>query len=205
MTAKEYLGQARHLDTLINCRLRELDYWRDLSSSVSGSNFEAHYNPNRPTEAPFVRCIAKIDEIEHEIAAKVSYLVGLREEISWKAGRNNCYSVTATWIISVGRKSAECFVFPVAPYTAYMGRRFKIFLCRNKCWHTLAQNGTLDLCYNYNGEREYRTAFVGAILRGLFLCPETEVNQCQADPNDRVLTPAVPTLRMDSTVSNTQP
>lgn len=82
MTAKEYLGQARHLDTLINCRLRELDYWRDLSSSVSGSNFEAHYNPNRPTEASFVRCIAKIDEIEHEIAAKVSYLVGLREEIN---------------------------------------------------------------------------------------------------------------------------
>lgn len=82
MTAKEYLGQARHLDTLINCRLRELDYWRDLSTSVSGSNFEAHYNPNRPTEAPFVSCIAKIDEIEREIAAKVSYLVGLREEIN---------------------------------------------------------------------------------------------------------------------------
>ena len=36
MTAKEYLNQARHLDALINCRLREIDYWRDLSSSVSG-------------------------------------------------------------------------------------------------------------------------------------------------------------------------
>ena len=45
MTAKEYLNQARHLDALINCRLREIDYWRDLSSSVSGSNFEPHYNP----------------------------------------------------------------------------------------------------------------------------------------------------------------
>lgn len=44
MTAKEYLNQARHLDALINCRLREIDYWRDLSSSVSGSNFEPHYN-----------------------------------------------------------------------------------------------------------------------------------------------------------------
>ena len=54
MTAKEYLNQARHLDALINCRLREIDYWRDLSSSVSGSNFEPHYNPNKPTEAPFV-------------------------------------------------------------------------------------------------------------------------------------------------------
>ena len=49
MTAKEYLNQARHLDALINCRLREIDYWRDLSSSVSGSNFEPHYNPNKPT------------------------------------------------------------------------------------------------------------------------------------------------------------
>lgn len=26
MTAKEYLNQARHLDALINCRLREIDY-----------------------------------------------------------------------------------------------------------------------------------------------------------------------------------
>ncbi len=39
MTAKEYLNQARHLDALIHCRLREIDYWRDLSSSVSGSQF----------------------------------------------------------------------------------------------------------------------------------------------------------------------
>ena len=28
MTAKEYLNQARHLDALINCRLREIDYLR---------------------------------------------------------------------------------------------------------------------------------------------------------------------------------
>jgi len=82
MTAKEYLGQVKHLDTLINCRLRELDYWRDLYQSVSGSNFETHYNPNRPTEAHFVRCLEKIDEIEREIANKVSYLVGLRDEIN---------------------------------------------------------------------------------------------------------------------------
>lgn len=82
MTAKEYLGQAKHLDTLINCRLRELDYWRDLSKSISGSNFAPHYNPNRPTEAHFVKCIEKIDEIERDIAEKVSYLVGLRDEIN---------------------------------------------------------------------------------------------------------------------------
>lgn len=81
MTAKEYLNQARHLDALINCRLREIDYWRDLSSSVSGSGFEEHHNPNRPTEAPFVRCLEKIDEIQHSVEEKVAYLICLKEEI----------------------------------------------------------------------------------------------------------------------------
>lgn len=82
MTAKEYLNQVRHLDALINCRLREIDYWRDLSSSVSGSNFEAHYNPNHPTEAPFVRCLEKIDVIQRDVEEKVTYLIRLKEEIN---------------------------------------------------------------------------------------------------------------------------
>ena len=54
MTAKEYLNQTRHLDALIHCRLREIDYWRDLSSNVSSSGFEEHYNSNRSTEAPLL-------------------------------------------------------------------------------------------------------------------------------------------------------
>ena len=82
MTAKEYLNQARHLDALINCRLREIDYWGDLSSSVSGSNFEPHYNPNKPTEVPFVRCLEKIDAIQRDVAEKVAYLVCLKETIN---------------------------------------------------------------------------------------------------------------------------
>lgn len=82
MTAKEYLNQARHLDALINCRLREIDYWRDLSSSVSGCNFEPHYNPNHPTEAPFVKCIGRIDEIQRDVQEKVSVLIRLRDEIN---------------------------------------------------------------------------------------------------------------------------
>ena len=79
---KEYLNQARHLDALINCRLREIDYWRDLSSSISGSNFEPHYNPNKPTEAPFVRCLEKIDAIQRDVAEKIAYLVRLKGEIN---------------------------------------------------------------------------------------------------------------------------
>lgn len=83
MTAKEYLNQARHLDALINCRLREIDYWRDLSSSVAGMKFDGMpHSPNHPTEAPFVRCLEKIDEIQKDVEDKVAYLVRLKEEIN---------------------------------------------------------------------------------------------------------------------------
>ena len=83
MTAKEYLKQARHLDAMIHCRLREIDYWKDLSSSVSGVNYDGMpHNPNRPTEAPFVRCLEKIDEIQRDVEKKVAILITLRDEIN---------------------------------------------------------------------------------------------------------------------------
>ena len=82
MTAKEYLSQAKQLDEIINCRLHELEYWRNLSKSVSGSNFEERYNSNRSVEAPFVRCLEKIDEIKRDIDRKVSALVDLRADIN---------------------------------------------------------------------------------------------------------------------------
>jgi len=83
MTAKEYLNQARHMDALINCRLREIDYWKDLSDSVSSMRFDGMpHSPNRPTEAPFVRCLEKIDEIQRSVEEKVAYLVRLKEEIN---------------------------------------------------------------------------------------------------------------------------
>lgn len=83
MTAKEYLNQARYLDALINSRLREIDYWRDLSSSVSSTNFDGMpHSPNRPTEVPFVRCIEKIDEIQRNVEEKVAHLIQLRDEMN---------------------------------------------------------------------------------------------------------------------------
>ena len=83
MTAKEYLNQARHLDALINCRLREIDYWKDLSGSISGMKFDGMpHSPNRPTEAPFVRCLEKIDEIQRDVAQKVELLVAIRDKIN---------------------------------------------------------------------------------------------------------------------------
>lgn len=81
MTAKEYLRQAYRLDAMIESRLRELEYWRTLSTGVGGCRFEPNYNPNYPDEAGFVRCLNKIDEIERDINAKISRLVDLKMEI----------------------------------------------------------------------------------------------------------------------------
>ncbi len=82
MTAKEYLNQARHLDALINSRLREIDYWKDLAHGVTGSGFEAHYNSNRTTEASFVLCIEKIAEIQQSVEEKVAHFIQLRDEMN---------------------------------------------------------------------------------------------------------------------------
>lgn len=83
MTAKEYLQQAHHLDAIIHYRLREIDYWKDMASSVSGVNYDGMpHSPNRPTEAPFVRCLEKIDEIQRSVEEKIAQLISLRDEIN---------------------------------------------------------------------------------------------------------------------------
>lgn len=80
MTAKEYLIQVGYLDNEVKSQLHELDYWRDLSCSLGGGGLEPHYNPNRPTEAPFVKCLAKIDEIERRLTTKIDRLIEVREK-----------------------------------------------------------------------------------------------------------------------------
>lgn len=82
MTAKEYLSQAKQLDDAVNKLLKDRDYWRDLSKKVSGSNFEEHFNSNRSAEAPFVRCLEKIAEIECDINSRIDVLVDLRTKIN---------------------------------------------------------------------------------------------------------------------------
>lgn len=82
MTAKEYLSQVKRLDESINCRLRELEYWRVLSCRLSDSGFDEHHDPNRSTEAPFVRCLEKIDEIERDVNVRIDKLVDLRRAVN---------------------------------------------------------------------------------------------------------------------------
>ena len=68
MTAKEYLSQGYRLDQRIRLVSEEITNLQELAGSVSSPGFEEHYNATRNTEAPFIRTIYKIMELEEKLA-----------------------------------------------------------------------------------------------------------------------------------------
>ncbi len=82
MTAKEYLSQAQHLGNLIDCRMRELEYWRNMAHNLSASNFEPHYNATRSTSATYEHAVEKMDEIQRDIDEKIIHLVDMRDKVN---------------------------------------------------------------------------------------------------------------------------
>jgi DNA-directed RNA polymerase specialized sigma24 family protein len=81
MDTKEYLQQAFYLDQLIKSEYRDLARLRQNTYSVGSPGFEQHYNPNRPTEAPFVKALEKTWDAEAVISAKVKKLETLKQQI----------------------------------------------------------------------------------------------------------------------------
>lgn len=59
MTVKEYLNQAYRLEQRIRLLKDNIEETRALSGSISSPGFEQHYNPNRPTEAPYVKTLER--------------------------------------------------------------------------------------------------------------------------------------------------
>lgn len=81
MTVKEYLRQAYRLDQKINSDLEEMASLREMAASVSSPQFTERVQTSRNTDAPFVRCIEKIMDLEHRINQEVDLLVDLKDEI----------------------------------------------------------------------------------------------------------------------------
>lgn len=81
MSAKEFLRQAYRLDQQVKCNLAELDSLRETASSIRSPGLEEHNNPSRPTEAPFVRLLDKVWEMEEQINAEIDRLVDLKKQI----------------------------------------------------------------------------------------------------------------------------
>ncbi len=81
MTPKEYLHQAYRLDHRINSDIEELTRLREMSVSISSPPLTERVQTGRSKDAPFVRCLYKIQELEEKINAEVDLYVDLKSEI----------------------------------------------------------------------------------------------------------------------------
>ena len=81
MTAKEYLKQAYRLDHRIDSDIAEMERLREMACSIGAPGFEEHYDPNHPTEAPFIRALEKVWKLEEKINAEIDRLVDLKAQM----------------------------------------------------------------------------------------------------------------------------
>jgi len=81
MTAKEYLHQAYRLDHKINSDIEELQRLREMSCSISAPQLGDRVQTSRSTDAPFVKCIDKIIDMEEKINSEIDLFVDLKKEI----------------------------------------------------------------------------------------------------------------------------
>ena len=83
MTAKEYLRQAYRLNELIDSRITELERLRDYSTRLTSCGFGGErVSKSRSTEAPFVRIIEKIVDLEKVINRDIDRYVDLKTEMN---------------------------------------------------------------------------------------------------------------------------
>ncbi|NLM18797.1 MAG: hypothetical protein GX217_02085 [Clostridiaceae bacterium] len=83
MNAKEYLNQARHLNNRIKSFQNELDYINTIALGPSGPSYGPDKIKQQPNlEAPFVRYIDKIMELENIIQDEISKLFALKQNIA---------------------------------------------------------------------------------------------------------------------------
>ena len=81
MTPKEYLRQAYRLDHRINSDIAEMERLQEMVGTVSSPSLEEHYNPNRPTEAPFIRRIEKVWELQDKINREIDRFIDLKAQM----------------------------------------------------------------------------------------------------------------------------
>lgn len=81
MNAKEYLVQSYRLEQRIKLHKERLEELRELASSVRSPGFEEHFNPNRGGEAPFVKTLYKVMELEAKVQQELNLLLALQIQI----------------------------------------------------------------------------------------------------------------------------
>ena len=80
MTAKEYLRQAKHLDTKINTKLEHISSLHDLATKATSTLSDMPGSPTRNTHR-MEDIIIKILMLENEINSDIDQLVDLKNNI----------------------------------------------------------------------------------------------------------------------------
>ena len=81
MTVKEYLGQAYLLDKRIKSDTTELEELRLMSQTISSPGFEEHYNASKNTDAPYIKTLEKMFDMESKVMTEMNLLLELKEQI----------------------------------------------------------------------------------------------------------------------------
>jgi DNA-directed RNA polymerase specialized sigma subunit len=81
MTPKSYLNQAYRLEQRIRLDKEEIEQLQALSVNVSSPSFEEHYNPNRNTEASFMKTLEKVWKYQDKVNDELDLLLNLKAEI----------------------------------------------------------------------------------------------------------------------------
>ena len=81
MTVMEYLGQAYLLDKRIKSDSMELDELRLMAETISSPGFEEHYNASKNTDAPYIKTLERIFDMESKIMDEMNILVALKNQI----------------------------------------------------------------------------------------------------------------------------
>ena len=83
MDAKKYLSQARLLNNRIKSFENELEYINTIALGPSGPSYGPNKIKQQPSlEAPFIRYIDKIMELEEMIHDEIDKLMALKREIA---------------------------------------------------------------------------------------------------------------------------
>ena len=80
MTAREYLSQARMIDSRINSKLVELQRTRELATRATGTVSDMPRNPTPDLQQMESR-VVKIVDLKKEINAEIDELVDLKRDI----------------------------------------------------------------------------------------------------------------------------
>ena len=80
MTAKDYLSQAKYLDTRINSKIRQVADLNDLATKATTTLTGMPHHPNHG-RSTMADCVAKIVDLQAEINADIDALVDLKRDI----------------------------------------------------------------------------------------------------------------------------